>query len=148
MNPENNISFLLEDNEVATITDEDNNLLIAEMMHEFSLEEEAEDTEDTEENERNDSESEYFINKDIYFGNEELYYDQYTVKELMKICQYYDISKNIKASKCKKQDIILTIVYFESLEENYDLVQQRHKMWSHMSELMADPKMRCYLLWS
>jgi len=145
MNPENNISFLLEDNEVATITDEDNNLLIAEMMHEFSLEEEVEDTE---ENERNDSESEYFINKDIYFGNEELYYDQYTVKELMKICQYYDISKNIKASKCKKQDIILTIVYFESLEENYDLVQQRHKMWSHMSELMADPKMRCYLLWS
>jgi len=138
MNQENNISFLLEDNEPATITDEDNNLLIAEMMREF-------DKEDL----KNDSESEYFIKKDIYFGNEELYYDEeYTVKELMKICQYYDISKNIKASKCKKQDIILTIVYFESLEENYDLVQQRHKMWSHMTDLMADPKMRCYLLWS
>ena len=138
MNQENNISFLLEDNEPATITDEDNNLLIAEMMREF-------DKEDL----KNDSESEYFIKKDIYFGNEELYYDEeYTVKELMKICQYYDISKNIKASKCKKQDIILTIVYFESLEENYDLVQQRHKMWSHMTDLTADPKMRCYLLWS
>jgi hypothetical protein len=138
MNQENNISFLLEDNETSS---EDNNLLIAEMMREFSLEEEIKV--------KDDSESEYFIKKDIYFGNEELYYDEeYTVKDLMKICQYYDISKNIKASKCKKQDIILTIVYFESLEENYDLVQQRHKMWSHMSELIADPKMRCYLLWS
>jgi len=141
MNQENNISFLLEDNESET-NDQDNNLLIAEMLREFSLDEDAEDLKEKED-------SEYFIKKDIYFGNEELYYDQeYTVKELMKICQYYDISKNIKASKCKKQDIISTIVYFESRDENYDLVQQRHKMWSHMSELMVDPKMRCYLIWS
>jgi len=140
MNQENNISFLLEDNETSLINDEDNNILIAEMMREFSL-----DTEEEEE----DIKSEYFLKKDIYFGNEELYYDEeYTVKELMKICQYYDISKHIKASKCKKQDIILTIVYFESLDENYDIVQQRHKMWSHMTDLMSDPKMRCYLLWS
>jgi hypothetical protein len=140
MNPENNISFLLEDNE--SLSDEDNNLLIAEMLREF-------DQDSKEELDDLNEESEYFLKKDIYFGNEELYYDQeYTVKELMKICQYYDISKNIKASKCKKQDIILTIIYFESLEENYDLVQQRHKMWSHMTDLMSDPKMRCYLLWS
>lgn len=152
MNPENNISFLLEDNEPATINDEDNNVLIAEMMREFSLDEDLKDDEEVEEEEEEEEEdikSEYFLKKDIYFGNEELYYDEeYTVKELMKICQYYDISKNIKASKCKKQDIILTIVYFESLEENYDLVKQRHKMWSHMTDLIADPKMRCYLLWS
>jgi hypothetical protein len=142
MNQENNISFLLEDNE--TLSDEDNNLLIAEMLREFSFDTEGEGEEDDLK-----EESEYFIKKDIYFGNDELYYDQeYTVKELMKICQYYDISKNIKASKCKKQDIILTIVYFESLDENYDIVQQRHKMWSHMTDLLADSKMRCYLLWS
>ncbi len=142
MNQENNISFLLEDNE--SLSDEDNNLLIAEMLREFEIEGIKEKEQETDE-----LESEYFCKKDIYFGNEELYYDQeYTVKELMKICQYYDISKNIKASKCKKQDIILTIIYFESLEENYDLVQQRNKMWSHMTDLMADPKMRCYLLWS
>jgi hypothetical protein len=144
MNLENNISFLLEDNETGTLTDADNNLLIAEMMREFSLDE------DTDEDLKDEYiKSEYFIKKDIYFGNEELYYDEeYTVKDLMKICQYYDISKNIKASKCKKQDIILTIVYFESLDENYDLVQQRHKMWSHMTDLMADSKMRCYLIWA
>ena len=140
MNQENNISFLLEDND-SEINEQDNNLLIAEMLREFSLDEDIK--------EKNETETEYFIKKDIYFGNEELYYDQeYTVKELMKISQYYNISKNIKASKCKKQDIISTIVYFESLDENYDLVKQRHKMWSHMSELMVDPKMRCYLIWS
>jgi hypothetical protein len=147
MNQENNISFLLEDNE--TLPDEDNDLLIAEMLREFEIQDIKEKEKEKEKDETYDLESEYFLKKDIYFGNEELYYDQeYTVKELMKICQYYDIGKNIKASKCKKQDIILTIIYFESLEENYDLVQQRHKMWSHMTDLIADPKMRCYLLWS
>lgn len=141
MNQENNISFLLEDN-ASESSNEYNNLLIAEMMREFEIE-------DSKEEYNSDYKSEYFIKKNIYFGNEELYYDrEYTVKELMKICQYYDISKNIKASKCKKQDIILTIIYFESLKENYDIVQQRHKMWSHMTDLIADPKMRCFLLWS
>lgn len=153
MNQENNISFLLEDNESSATNDEEINLLIAEMMREFEIGDLNEEIKD--ENQGIDIDididikSEYFCKKDIYFGNEELYYDQeYTVKDLMKICQYYDISKNIKASKCKKQDIISTIVYFESQDENYDIMQQRHKMWSHMSELMADPKMRCYLLWS
>jgi len=141
MNQENNIFFLLEDNEYE-INDEDNNILIAEMMREF-------DEDSKEELDEINEDSKYYIKKNIYFGNEELYYDkEYTVKELMKICQYYDISKNIKASKCKKQDIILTIVYFESLKENYDIVQQRHKMWSHVTDLIEDPKMRCYLLWS
>lgn len=146
MNTNENITFFLQEPPIEEL--EDNNIILDQMMQEF---------EEMEPNNYNigsddfalELESEYFIKKSIYEGNEELYYDQeYTVKDLMKICQYYDISKNIKASKCKKQDIIATIVYFESCIENYDIVQQRHKMWSHINDLMGDPKMRCYLLWS
>ena len=90
----------------------------------------------------------YFVKKQLYTGNEELYYDEeYTIKDLMKICQYYGIAKNIKASKCKKSDIISTIIYFENSAENIEIVNNRHKMWAYMTELINDPKMKQYLLW-
>jgi hypothetical protein len=66
----------------------------------------------------------------------------------MKICCYYGIDKNIKSSKCKKQDIISTIVFFEGQIENTEIVSKRHNMWAYMTELIADPKMRAYLLWT
>jgi hypothetical protein len=55
MNQENNISFLLEDNESSATNEEDNNLLIAEMLREFSLDTEGE------EQVNEGEESEYFI---------------------------------------------------------------------------------------
>ena len=73
--------------------------------------------------------------------------EKYTLKDLMKICCYYGIDKNIKASKCRKQDIIATIVFFEGQPENAVIVYKRHNMWAYMKELMTDPKMRAYLLW-
>ena len=90
----------------------------------------------------------YFINKALY-GNDELFYDQeYTVKDLLKICNYYGLDKDIRISKCKKQDIIATIVYFESLPENNEIVKTRNRMWSYIIELMNDPKMKKFILFS
>ena len=90
----------------------------------------------------------YYIKKNMYAGNDELYYnEEYKIKDLMKICQYYGIAKNIKSSKCKKSDIVSTIVYFENCSENYNVVEQRHKMWAYMTELLEDPKMKSFLLW-
>ena len=71
----------------------------------------------------------------------------YTIKELMKICQYYGIAKDIKSAKCKKQDIVSTIVFFEGQPENYNIVKKRNSMWAFMKELQEDPKMRAYILW-
>jgi hypothetical protein len=88
----------------------------------------------------------YFIKKELY-GNDELYYEEYKIKELMKICQYYGIAKNIKTSKCKKQDIISTIIYFENCPENYNIVEQRNTMWGYISALLEDSKMKGYILW-
>jgi len=69
-----------------------------------------------------------------------------TIKDLLKICQYYGIDKDIKVSKCKKQDIISTIVFFESLPENEKIVKKRYKMWAYILELINDPKMKKYII--
>jgi hypothetical protein len=84
-----------------------------------------------------------------FYNNDELYYnEEYNIKELLEICEYYDIEKPIKSSKCKKQDIISTIIYFESLPENYEIVDMRNKMWAYMTELYNDKKMKKYVIWS
>ena len=76
-----------------------------------------------------------------------VYYESYNIKELIKICQYYDITKNSKIVKGKKQDLINAIVWFENSVENYAIAQQRHQMWLYIKELNNDPKMKKYLLW-
>ena len=141
-NTEENITFFFEDTDI--VTEEDNSLELEKMMQEFELD-------DNQFVSLNDTESlndlSYFIKKNFYSGNDEFYYnEEYKIKDLLKICQYYGIAKNVKASKCKKQDIISTIIYFESLQENYEIVEKRHKMWAYMTELLEDPKMRSYLL--
>jgi hypothetical protein len=96
----------------------------------------------------NNSELLYYVEKNVFVNEDEIYYNEkYTLKDLMKICCYYGIDKNIKASKCRKPDIIATIVFFEGQPENAAIVCKRHNMWAYMKELMTDPKMRAYLLW-
>ena len=91
----------------------------------------------------------YNIKKKDLYNNDELYYDQeYTVKELLKICKYYGIDKELKASKCKKQDILDTIIFFEVLPENSEIVERRHRMWAYITELINDPKMKQFILWN
>ena len=149
----NNIFFFLEEPPVEDL--DDNNIFLGQILQEFEEEYEEEDALASldaalkEEQEISEYiENDYFVKKDIYFGNDELYYEQeYTVKDLMKICQYYGINKNVKASKCKKGDVVATIVYYESCAENYEIVQRRHKLWSYMTELIEDPKMRGYVFW-
>jgi hypothetical protein len=90
----------------------------------------------------------YYLEREFY-GDDSFYYNQeYTVKELLKICHYYGIDKDIKAAKCKKTDIISTIIYFESLPENSRVVETRHKMWAYIKELVNNPKMKNYIIWS
>ena len=88
----------------------------------------------------------YYITKNIYNSDESYYNEEYTIKDLLKICTYYGIEKNIKTSKCKKQDIISTIIYFESLPENFDIVTNRHRMWSYITELQNDPKTKKFII--
>lgn len=152
----NNISFFLEEKHVNNSETKNNEIEILKMLNEL----ETDDGEtkninydinyDINNNTVDEIYNEliYFTNKQIYCHDETYYDIEYTVKELIKICEYYDIDKNIKASKCKKQDIIATIVYFESLPENNIIVKKRHNMWAYMRELFNDSKMKKYILWN
>jgi hypothetical protein len=122
----------------------------------FFLEEKLEDSQNTNDieiqkmlNEFEEEEFEEYMPTNNEFESSELYYydQEYTVKDLLKICEYYNIDKDIRASKCKKLDIISTIVFFESLPDNFAIVQKRHKMWTYMLELTNDPKMKKYIIW-
>jgi hypothetical protein len=140
MSETNNIFFYLE--EKSDEVSKDNSDEIEKML--FELENIEDDVEEP-------KLSLYFYKKktiDEKFGiNNTFFYEDYTIKELLKICNYYDIDKLVKASKCKKQDIISSIVYFESLPENFEKVDRRHLMWSHMTDLMNDTKMKQYIIW-
>ena len=151
-----NITFFLEEKEKDQIVD-NNEKFIQQMMEELETEELETEELETDELDLHENQNPsfpdvnklmYFIDKDFY-GNDELYYNQeYTIKDLLKICDYYGLEKNIKSSKCKKQDIISTIIYFESLPENYEIVQKRNIMWAYMGELMNDSKMKKYIFWN
>jgi hypothetical protein len=70
----------------------------------------------------------------------------YTVKQLLQICDYYNISKNIKVIKANKDDIITNLIGFENNLENYNLVNKRKQMWYYMEELKNDKFMKKFLL--
>lgn len=142
-NENQNITFFFEDLDVV----EDNGLELEKMMLEFQTEEYDMNINDNTYGNGNDSlkELSYFIKKDFYCGNIEFYYnEEYKLKDLMKICQYYGMTKGVK--NLKKQDIISSIIYFENIPENYEIVEKRHKMWAYMTELLEDPKMKGYLI--
>ena len=75
----------------------------------------------------------------------ETLYQDYTIKDLLKIYNYYCIKTHAK-SKLKKQQIIHTLIYFESLPENFEIVQKRYRMWSYITELLNDTKMKKYII--
>ena len=71
-------------------------------------------------------------------------YENYTVKELNKIGDYYKI-KNSK--KVKKIDIIFEIISFENTFQNTQIVLSRKKMWYYINELKKDAFMKQYIIW-
>jgi hypothetical protein len=158
MDTNNNIFFTVEDNFDEGTTNIAN---IDEMMSKLLDDDDDNDQDNdygfdyndysydnTEQSLKQDSSLEYFKEKNLYVGVPEAYYDAHTIKELMKICQYYDLAKNVKSAKCKKQDIVATIVFFEAQHENKKIVNKRHKMWAYMRELTNDPKMKEYIFWN
>jgi hypothetical protein len=78
----------------------------------------------------------------------EEFYSKYTIKELLRICKYYNIESHIRLTKCKKNDIITNIIYFESLPENDEITKQRQLMWYYIAKLQEDPKMKQYIIWN
>ena len=71
----------------------------------------------------------------------------FNVKQLLLICEYYGISKDIRVNKLKKQDIIEHIILFEKNMENIEITIKRKEMWYYMSELKNDKMMKKFVIW-
>ena len=75
------------------------------------------------------------------------YKTNYTVKELLLICEYYGIAKQLKNHKCCKDVIIQFLVDFESIPLNNTIVLRRQEMWRCINILKNDKFMKKYVLW-
>ena len=92
------------------------------------------------------------MNEDI--GSDQLYTDMlnydmnYTVKQLLLVCEYYGITKEIKVNKMKKNEIIEQIMIFENNNDNYEVVIRRKELWYYINELKEDKMMKKFIIWS
>ena len=75
------------------------------------------------------------------------YREKFTVKELLLICDYYGVAKELKSNKCNKYEIIQFLVIYESNPINSDIVFKRQNMWFFINELKNDKFMKKYVLW-
>jgi hypothetical protein len=76
------------------------------------------------------------------------YHENFTVKELIIICDYYGFAKEIKSNKYNKEEIIHFLVEFENNPMNNFIVSKRQNLWFYINELKNDKFMKKYLLWS
>ena len=87
-------------------------------------------------------------------GNNDLYVElihyelNYTIKQLLLICEYYGIAKDLKINKCNKSDILNTLIIYENNVENAEKVNKRKTLWYYMSELKNDKFMKKFVLWN
>jgi len=75
------------------------------------------------------------------------YAENYTVKELILICDYYGFSKEIKANKLGKDLLIQCLVDYELDPVNAVNVEKRRNMWFFINELKNDKFMKKFVLW-
>jgi hypothetical protein len=75
------------------------------------------------------------------------YNENYNVKELLLICEYYGFAKELKNNKYNKEQIISFLVSFESDVNNSDIVFKRQNMWFYINELKNDKFMKKFILW-
>tara|TARA_Y100000591_G_C21853056_1_gene712939 strand:+ start:5361 stop:5780 length:420 start_codon:yes stop_codon:yes gene_type:complete len=69
------------------------------------------------------------------FMTQQFYYDEnFTMKELYHIANYYEISKRKK----KKAELIDDIIAFELDIENNEIVQTRKRLWFYLNEIKHD----------
>lgn len=87
-------------------------------------------------------------NKDDLMPEIVNYEVNYNIKQLLLICDYYNIAKAMKTNKYNKADIIRELVFFENDMENYEIVSKRKQCWFYINELKNDKFMKKYVLWN
>jgi len=70
------------------------------------------------------------------------YNENYTLKDLQKIAEYYEISTR----KLSKAELIEHIIAYEDNEDNQVKTKQRKKLWHYMKEIKRDKYLRSFLI--
>jgi len=86
------------------------------------------------------------IQDDDIFIEMKNYELNFNVKQLMLICEYYNM-KDIRTNKLKKQDVIEQIILFETDPENIEIVTKRKELWYYIDELKNDKMMKRFVIW-
>lgn len=87
------------------------------------------------------------LNDDMIIPQMINYNENYTVKELLLICEYYGFAKDLKNNKYNKEQIINFLVTFEADINNSDIVFKRQNMWFYINELKNDKFMKKFVIW-
>ena len=87
------------------------------------------------------------LNYELFIPQMINYRENYTLKELLLICEYYGFAKELKNNKYNKEQIIEYLVSFESDNNNSDIVFKRLNMWFYINELKNDKFMKKFVLW-
>ena len=70
------------------------------------------------------------------------YLNNYTVKSLGQIMDYYELNKK----NLKKDEIVQILVIFESEPQNEPLVEKRLRLWENIKELKKDKYFSKYII--
>ncbi len=127
-NCEENVFFSLDDTEIDTNTDTDNNDYLN-LLNDF-------------ENQTNG-----LTHEEIIQSMTIEYKLKYNVKDLLLICEYYGIAKEIKVNKYCKEIIIMLLVDFENNPLNSEIVTKRRELWRYINILKSDKFMKKYVIW-
>jgi hypothetical protein len=92
------------------------------------------------------------VNAEIYDNDLMLpqiinYNENFNVKQLLLICEYYGFAKDVRLNKLNKEQIIDFLVSFENDPNNSDIVFKRQNMWFYINELKNDKFMKKFVLW-
>ena len=79
---------------------------------------------------------------DNYVALEVYYQENFTLKDLHKICDYYEISRR----KLRKDEIVQEIVLYECDPVNSEMVQKRKLLWFYISELKNDKYFKKFVI--
>ena len=71
------------------------------------------------------------------------YTDNFTVKDLHKICDFYELDKRKK----RKDEIVEDIVIYELDTNNSVSVHNRKRLWFYVEELKNDKFFKKYVIW-
>ena len=83
-----------------------------------------------------------YLNLDECLAMTVNYNENYTLKDLQKIAEYYEISTR----KLSKAELIENIIAYEDNTDNQVKTKQRKKLWHYMKEIKRDKYLKSFLI--